>query len=92
MPTHRDVLERAWELVRANYGAAGIDQTTIADVEQYGVFRLLDELAADLKVWRYQTGTLALTPLARRRPRPSGPRRDSVGAPTGEQGVFRPRL
>ena len=45
----RDVLERAWELVRANRGAAGIDRQTIADVEQYGVDRLLDELAADLK-------------------------------------------
>jgi RNA-directed DNA polymerase len=50
----RDVLERAWESVRANHGAAGIDQTTIADVEQYGVSWLLDELAADLKdgSWR----------------------------------------
>src|ERR671910_2678018 len=45
----RDVLERAWELVRANRGAAGIDRETIADVERYGVSRLLDELAADLK-------------------------------------------
>ena len=45
----RDVLERAWELVRANRGAAGIDRQTIADVERYGVDRLLDELAADLK-------------------------------------------
>ena len=32
-----DVLERAWELVRANRGAAGIDKQTIADVEQHGV-------------------------------------------------------
>jgi RNA-directed DNA polymerase len=40
----RDVLERAWELVRANKGAAGIDQQTIADVEEYGVAKLLDEL------------------------------------------------
>ena len=45
----RDVLERAWELVRANRGAAGIDRQTIADVEEYGVSRLLDELAADLR-------------------------------------------
>ncbi len=29
----RDVLERAWELVRANHGAAGIDKQTIAEVE-----------------------------------------------------------
>ena len=45
----RDVLERAWGQVRRNRGAPGIDQTTIADVEQYGVDRLLDELEAELK-------------------------------------------
>src|SRR5215218_4428363 len=50
----RDVLERAWELVRANRGAAGIDRQTIADVERYGVGRLLDELAADLKEGRWR--------------------------------------
>ncbi len=50
----RDVLEWAWELVRANRGAAGIDQMTIADVEEYGVDQLLDELATELKdgSWR----------------------------------------
>ncbi|HZE15234.1 MAG TPA: hypothetical protein VE197_05695, partial [Mycobacterium sp.] len=32
----RDVLGRAWESVRANRGAAGIDRQTIAGVEQYG--------------------------------------------------------
>jgi hypothetical protein len=45
----RDVLERACELVRDNEGASGIDEQTIADVEEYGVAKLLDELAADLK-------------------------------------------
>ena len=45
----RDVLERAWELVRANRGAAGIDKQTIADIEEYGIAKLLDELAADLR-------------------------------------------
>ena len=50
----RDVLERAWELVRANRGAAGIDRQTIADVEEYGVAKLLDELAADLKDGGYR--------------------------------------
>lgn len=29
----RDVLERAWVMVRRNGGAAGIDRITIADVE-----------------------------------------------------------
>ncbi len=52
--SRRDVLERAWGLVRANKGAAGIDRQTIADVEQYGVSRLLDELAADLRDGSYR--------------------------------------
>jgi len=50
----RDVLERAWSQVRRNRGAAGIDRITLAAVEQYGVDRLLDELAADLKEGRYR--------------------------------------
>src|ERR671935_2798798 len=50
----RDVLERAWESVRANRGAAGIDRETIADVEGYGVAKLLDELAVDLKDGRWR--------------------------------------
>jgi RNA-directed DNA polymerase len=50
----RDVLERAWVQVRRNRGAAGIDRTTIADVEHYGVDRLLGELAADLKDGRWR--------------------------------------
>ncbi len=50
----RDVLERAWVDVRRNGGAAGIDRTSIADVQEYGVSRLLDELVADLKVGRWR--------------------------------------
>jgi group II intron reverse transcriptase/maturase len=33
---------------------AGIDRTTIADVEQYGVARLLDEVATELKAGTYR--------------------------------------
>jgi RNA-directed DNA polymerase len=65
----RDVLERAWGLVRANRGAAGIDRQTIADVEEYGIAKLLDELAADLKDGSFR-------PLAARRvfiPKPGRP-------------------
>src|SRR5450759_3974652 len=50
----RDVLERAWVQVRRNGGAAGIDRTTISAVEQYGVSRLLDALAAQLKDGSYR--------------------------------------
>jgi RNA-directed DNA polymerase len=50
----RDVLERAWEQVRANRGAAGIDRQTIADVEEYGIAKLLDGLIEDLKNGRWR--------------------------------------
>ena len=40
--------------MRANNGAPGIDKTTLAEVEQYGVTRLLGELADELRSqnWR----------------------------------------
>ena len=71
----RDVLERAWEQVRRNRGAAGIDRVTLADVERYGVSRLLDELAAELagqtyrpfparRVWIPKPGESAKRPLS----------------------------
>lgn len=56
----RDVLRRAWVVVRNNNGAPGIDKTTLAEVEEYGVDRLLGELADELETRRYR-------PLAARR-------------------------
>jgi RNA-directed DNA polymerase len=50
----RDVMWRAWGQVRRNNGAAGIDHTTLADVEEYGVARLLGELEAELKAGAYR--------------------------------------
>lgn len=50
----RDVLWRAWVAVRSNDGAPGIDRATLAEVEEYGVTRLLDELASELKQGEYR--------------------------------------
>ena len=50
----RDVLWRAWVSVFRNGGAPGIDKTTLADVQEYGVTRLLDELATELKNGSYR--------------------------------------
>ena len=45
---------RAWVAVRRNDGAPGIDKITLADVEEYGVHRLLGELAEDLRNGRWR--------------------------------------
>jgi RNA-directed DNA polymerase len=50
----RDVLRRAWAAVRANNGAPGIDRIPPAAVEEYGIDRLLGELAAELEEGRYR--------------------------------------
>ena len=50
----RDFLWRAWVSVFRNGGAPGIDKTTLADVQEYGVTRLLDELATELKNGSYR--------------------------------------
>jgi group II intron reverse transcriptase/maturase len=74
----RDVLERAWVNVRRNGGAAGIDRKTIADVEQYGVTRLLEEISADLKGGRWR-------PFPARRvfiPKPGGTERRPLSIPS----------
>jgi RNA-directed DNA polymerase len=71
-----DILHRAWEHVRANRGAAGVDGITIAQVEAAGVNVLLNELAEELKAERYH-------PLPSRRvwlPKPQGDRRP-LGVP-----------
>lgn len=74
----RDVLWRAWVNVRRNNGAAGIDKTTLAAVEEYGVTRLLDEVAHDLKGNGYR-------PLAARRvfiPKPGTGEQRPLSIPT----------
>ena len=49
-----DVLRRAWENVRANRGAPGIDRTTIEDVEARGVDAFLEEIRLELQEGRYR--------------------------------------
>lgn len=49
-----DVLWEAWERVRANRGAAGVDGLTLAAVEDYGAHRMLDELAETLRAGTYR--------------------------------------
>src|SRR5882672_4322943 len=49
-----DVLREAWRRVKGNRGAAGVDKQTLAEVEAYGVERLLGELQCALRQGRYR--------------------------------------
>ena len=49
-----DVLAVAWQTVRRNGGAAGVDGERVADVESLGVDRWLGALARDLKAGTYR--------------------------------------
>jgi len=49
-----DVLAVAWQTVRRNGGAAGVDGETVADVESLGVDHWLGALARDLKEGTYR--------------------------------------
>ncbi|WP_130422332.1 reverse transcriptase domain-containing protein [Edaphobacter modestus] len=73
----KDVLVYACKRCKANGGAAGVDNRTFEDIEQYGVERWLEELAQELKSRTYQ-------PHPARRvyiPKPDGKQRP-LGIPT----------
>ena len=73
-----DVLWEAWERVRANRGAAGVDHQTIAAVEDdYGVERLLAELQSDLRAGKYHPAPVRRVEI----PKPDG-RMRPLGIPT----------
>ncbi len=53
-----DVMRQAWENVRANRGAPGIDRTTIEDIEAQGVEPFLEEIREELREGRYRPAPL----------------------------------
>jgi len=75
---HRgDVLWEAWERVRVNRGAAGVDRMTLAAVEDYGVDRMLRELRQDLRAGCYRPAPARRVDI----PKPDGGKRP-LGIPT----------
>jgi RNA-directed DNA polymerase len=75
---HRgDVLWEAWERVRRNRGAAGVDRVTLVHVEAFGVRRMLAGLQADLRAGTYRPAPARRVDI----PKPDGSKRP-LGIPT----------
>ncbi len=49
-----DVLWQAYQQCRHNGGAPGVDGATFADIEKYGLWEWLGELAEELRTKRYR--------------------------------------
>ena len=51
----QDILQEAWQRVKSNKGAAGVDQVDINAIRDYGEDRFLNELEQELRSRRYRT-------------------------------------
>jgi group II intron reverse transcriptase/maturase len=73
----KDVLAFAYACCKANGGAAGVDDQSFEDIEEYGVERWLDELAEELRSRTYRPRPVRRVYI----PKPDGKQRP-LGVPT----------
>ena len=74
-----DILEEAWQRVKSNGGAAGVNQVSIAEVREYGEERFLLELQQELRTETYRVNYVRRVHI----PKPGQPGRTRpLGIPT----------
>ena len=50
----QDILQEAWQRVKSNKGAAGVDEVAIDKIREYGEVRFLSEIAQELRDGSYR--------------------------------------
>jgi retron-type reverse transcriptase len=50
----QDILQEAWQRVKSNKGAAGVDEVAIDEIREYGEGRFLGEIAQELRDGSYR--------------------------------------
>src|SRR5436305_1228091 len=75
----RDILQEAWQRVKSNKGAAGVDQMDINAIREYGEERFLNEVEQELRSRRYRTALVRRVHI----PKPGQPGKSRpLGIPT----------
>jgi retron-type reverse transcriptase len=81
----QDILQEAWQRVRSNKGAAGVDEVAIDEIREYGEVRFLGEIAQELRDGSYRVSLVRRVHI----PKPGQPGKTRpLGIPTVKDRVI----
>ena len=78
----QDILREAWQRVKSNKGAAGVDQVDIGTIRDYGEERFLGEVEQELRSRQYRTALVRRVEIPK--PGRTGAK-PAVGHPDGQR-------
>jgi len=81
----QDILQEAWQRVKSNKGAAGVDEVAIDEIREYGEVRFLGEIAQELRDGSYRVSLVRRVHI----PKPGQPGKTRpLGIPTVKDRVI----